>query len=226
MSGTRGKRVLSLCALVLFGCAVMTVVDGVLRPPYFAKSAVKLFLFLLLPLLHGRAQGIRLRGLFRLRRHELPGVLAPGLGVFVVILGAYALLHGTFDFSGITALLEANAGVGAENFLRISLYIALVNSLLEEFFFRGFAFLALREDTGALFAHIFSALSFALYHTAMMLGWFPLPLFLLALAGLFVGGLLFNALDAKSKSIFPSWCVHICANLAINAVGFHLFGML
>ena len=71
-----------------------------------------------------------------------------------------------------------------------------------------------------------SALSFALYHTAMMLGWFSPPLFLLALAGLAAGGVLFDLLDAGSGTIFPSWAVHIFANLAINTVGFILFKIL
>lgn len=129
-------------------------------------------------------------------------------------------------FSAVTALLDKNAGVTAENFLWVSLYVSFVNSLLEEFFFRGFAFLVLRRYAGERFACLFSALSFALYHTAMMLGWFSPPLFLLALAGLAAGGVLFDLLDAGSGTIFPSWAVHIFANLAINTVGFILFKIL
>ena len=90
----------------------------------------------------------------------------------------------------------------------------------------GFAFLVLRRYAGERFACLFSALSFALYHTAMMLGWFSPPLFLLALAGLAAGGVLFDLLDAGSGTIFPSWAVHIFANLAINTVGFILFKIL
>lgn len=51
-------------------------------------------------------------------------------------------------------------------------------------------------------------------------------LFLLVLAALAVGGVLFDLLDARSGSIFPSWAVHICANLAINAVGVVMFGLI
>ena len=145
---------------------------------------------------------------------------------FALIYGAYFALRSVFDFSAVTALLGKNAGVTAENFLWVSLYISFVNSLLEEFFFRGFAFLVLRRYAGERFACVFSALSFALYHTAMMLGWFPPLLFLLALAGLTAGGVLFNLLDARAGTIFPSWAVHIFANLAINTVGFILFKFL
>lgn len=221
------KNVLAICALVLLGCAAMTLVDGVLRPPYAVKSAVKLALFLLAPLLYGYAAGKDgYRALFRIQRRALLRVLALGFGVFALILGAYFALHSVFDFSAVTALLGKNAGVTAENFLWVSLYISFVNSLLEEFFFRGFAFLLLRRYAGERFACVFSALSFALYHTAMMLGWFPPLLFLLALAGLTAGGVLFNLLDARAGTIFPSWAVHIFANLAINMVGFILFKIL
>lgn len=221
------KNVLAICALVLLGCAAMTLVDGVLRPPYAVKSAVKLALFLLAPLLYGYAAGKDgYRALFRIQRRALLRVLALGFGVFALILGAYFALRSVFDFSAVAALLGKNAGVTAENFLWVSLYISFVNSLLEEFFFRGFAFLVLRRYAGERFACVFSALSFALYHTAMMLGWFPPLLFLLALAGLTAGGVLFNLLDARAGTIFPSWVVHIFANLAINTVGFILFKIL
>lgn len=221
------KNVLAICALVLLGCAAMTLVDGVLRPPYAVKSAVKLALFLLAPLLYGYAAGKDgYRALFRIQRRALLRVLALGFGVFALTLGAYFALRSVFDFSAVTALLGKNAGVTAENFLWVSLYISFVNSLLEEFFFRGFAFLVLRRYAGERFACVFSALSFALYHTAMMLGWFPPLLFLLALAGLTAGGVLFNLLDARAWTIFPSWAVHIFANLAINTVGFILFKIL
>lgn len=226
-SRTARQRAVILCALVLLGCAAMTLVDGVLRPPYAVKSAVKVALFLLLPLLLGGLIGAgSYRALFHATARDLCRALVLGVGVFAVIFGAYLLLRGTVDLSGITALLGTNAGVTAENFLWVALYISFVNSLLEEFFFRGIAFLVLRRYTGARFACLYSALCFALYHTAMMLGWFPLLLFLLALAGLTVGGVLFNALDAKGGTLLPSWAVHIFANLAINTVGFVLFGMI
>ena len=72
-------------------------------------------------------------------------------------------------------------------------------------------------------ASLFSAAAFALYHTAMMIGWFPPAVFLLALLGLTVGGLLFNRLNRTDGSIWTSWLVHMFANFAINTVGFLLF---
>ncbi|NMO95148.1 hypothetical protein [Paenibacillus lemnae] len=36
-------------------------------------------------------------------------------------------------------------------------------------------------------------------------------------------GLLFNWLNEKNGNIYASWMVHMCANLAINTIGFMLF---
>ena len=131
-----------------------------------------------------------------------------------------------FDFSGITSALTNNIGVNGDNFIFVSLYISFVNSLLEEFFFRGFSFLTLRRISSSKFAYIFSAAVFSLYHVAMMIGWFSAGVFIIILAGLFAGGLIFNYLNDKSGTIYPSWFVHMFANFAINTVGFILFGII
>ena len=149
-----------------------------------------------------------------------------GGGVFLFLLGAYALLGPYFDFSAVTGALETNMGVTGRNFWLVSLYIALINSFLEEFFFRGFGFLSLSESLGRKWACLFSSLLFALYHVAIMASWFSLALFSLLTAGLAAAGLLFNWLDSRTNSLYPSWFVHICANLAINTIGFLLFGLL
>ena len=60
----------------------------------------------------------------------------------------------------------------------------------------------------------------------MMIGWFDLPLFIIVMAGLFAGGVIFNFLNEKSGTIYPSWFLHMFANFAINTVGFVLFGII
>lgn len=209
--------------------AAMAVIDGVIRPPYAVKSAIKLALFLLVPLGYFavfREAAVQLRRLFIPDRKALRQALLLGAGVFAVILGAYFLLRRFIDFSLLAQSLTANAGVGADNFVFVALYISFINSLLEEFFFRGFAFLTLKGLTPRGFSYVFSAALFALYHVGMTSGWFSPAIWALALAGLFLGGCIFNRLNEKSGSIITSWLVHMCANFAINTVGFMMFGLI
>jgi len=77
-----------------------------------------------------------------------------------------------------------------------------------------------------MFAYIFSAAAFSVYHVAMMIGWFSPPLFGLVMLGLFVGGLIFNYFNEKFGNIYASWMIHLFANLAINTIGMILFGII
>ncbi|MBQ4159626.1 MAG: CPBP family intramembrane metalloprotease [Clostridia bacterium] len=223
----RSKKKFCICALVLVFCAIMAVVDGVLQADYFIKSLIKLVLFLGFPALYAYLdKDLKIKPLFAFDKRGICLAFGLGIGVYAVILGGYFLLKDVFDFSGITQSLTGNIGVSRENFLYVSLYISFINSLLEEFFFRGFAFLTLKSVANARFAYLFSAGIFAVYHVAMMIGWFSLPVFTIVLVGLFAGGLIFNYLNAKSGTVYPSWLVHMFANFAINTIGFMLFGMI
>ncbi|MBR0312433.1 MAG: CPBP family intramembrane metalloprotease [Oscillospiraceae bacterium] len=218
------RKALPIVAAVLIGCACMALVDGVLRPGYLVKSAVKIVLFLGTPLLCAHFdREIDLRRLFRVSRKGVAAAIGAGAAVYAVVLLAYLLARNVFDFSALTKNLTAQTGVTRENFLFVALYISFVNSLLEEFFFRGFAFLTLEPKAGRGFAYGFSALAFALYHLAMMQGWFSAWVALLALVGLALGGVIFNRFDERFDSIYLSWLIHMFANFATNTIGFLLF---
>jgi len=205
----------------------MAIVDGIIQPGYVAKSIIKLVLFLALPIIYSHLdRDVQIKHLFRAKKSGVIVSLCLGVGIFALIVGGYLLLKNIFDFSAITGVVGNTLGVDKSNFVAVSLYISFANSLLEEFFFRGFAFLSLKRLTGRGFAYVFSSLLFSLYHVAMMIGWFSLPLFLLMLTGLFVGGAIFNYLNEKSECIYTSWLVHMFANFGINTVGFILFGII
>lgn len=220
------KKTGSIVVIVVVFCVVMALVDGVWQADYFVKSAVKLALFLVFPALYALLdKELQIKPLFVMKKQGLQLALGLCIPVYIVILGGYLLLKDVFDFSAVTGALTANIGVHRDNFVFVALYISFVNSLLEEFFFRGFAFLTLRRVASERFAYLFGAAAFSLYHVAMMTGWFSIGVFVIVLLGLFAGGLIFNYLNAKSGTIYPSWFVHMFANFAINTVGFILFGI-
>ncbi|TGY42848.1 CPBP family intramembrane metalloprotease [Clostridium sartagoforme] len=206
----------------------MGFIDAVIRPQYLTKSFVKIILFSLMPILYSRYnKELNLNSLFKVKsKKEIIIALISGAAVFSFILGAYLILGGFFDFSNVVSSLSANVGIDNSNFIFVAIYISFINSLLEEFFFRGFAFIKLKEVASRKFAYIFSSLAFALYHVAMMIGWFDISLFILTLSGLFVGGIIFNYFNEKYKNIYVSWLIHMFANFAINIVGFMLFNMI
>ena len=221
------KKAILIVALITVFCSFMAVTDALLKVNYFLKSAIKLFLFLVLPAIYAHYdKETKIKEIFTVRKKGIKLALLLGLPLYVVILGGYLLLKDVFDFSAITGALTSNIGVTGKNFIFVSLYISFVNSFLEEFFFRGFAFITLKRITGRRFAYVFSSAVFAIYHIAMMIGWFDPAVFVIVLAGLFAGGLIFDWLNEKSATVYPSWFVHMFANFAINTVGFILFGII
>ena len=217
------RSIAMILAVTVFCCLVMALVDGVLHPGYVLKSAIKASLFLLLPLILSIThQDVLYLSLLRPKKKGMLAAILLGIGIYAVILGGYFLLSPYFDFSKIAGALTENAGVTKENFLYISLYISFANSFLEEFFFRGFVFTNLKQLSGRKLAYLFSAAAFSLYHVAMMIGWFSPLLFLLVMAGLVAGGMIFNYLNEKLDTIYCSWLTHMFANFAINTIGFLL----
>ncbi len=204
--------------LMLVCIALIAYVDGVVRPGYWLKTLCKAPLFLCVPLVFARVFGGAPFAQLRPSRKGLRPAILLGLGVFGVVLGAYFLLNALFDLSSIRTALVGNLGIDSANFWLIAAYVALCNSFLEEWFFRGFVFMRLRPF-GEVRAHALSALGFAGYHIAIIDGMFSPPLLALMLFGLVVGGCIFNALRARFDSLYAPWFCHMFANFAINLVG-------
>jgi len=221
------KNSISIIAIVVIACLIMAWIDGIVSPNYLVKSLVKIFLFALLPigytLINNQSS---YRKLFRINKNSIKLSAFLAVGVYLLIIGAYFILAPYFDFSKVTGELQKNIGVNKSNFVFVAIYISFINSLLEEFFFRGFSFLTLKKVLSRRIAYLFSATTFAFYHIAIMTSWFSFTLFLLLIVSLFAAGLIFNWLDEKYDNIYVSWTVHMCANLAINTIGFILFGIL
>ena len=210
------RKAFSIIFAVVLACAFMALVETVIRPGYLVKSCIKWVLFL------GLSIG-SLRG--SLRREGLGLGICLGGGIFAVILAAFFLFRDFIDLGSIADGLLGKEGISRENFLWVALYISICNSFLEELLFRGLGYLALREHTSEAFAMVFGAAAFAVYHAAILDGWFSWWVYGLCMLGLFVGGLIFNALDRRG-GILPSWLAHAGANLAINTIGLMMFGMI
>ncbi|HAX72744.1 MAG TPA: CPBP family intramembrane metalloprotease [Firmicutes bacterium] len=202
----------------------MSLVEGVVQPTYFAKSFLKIVTFLGCIVAYYVIN--RDRSLFDCLSYKvsLKGAILLGIAMYLFIMVAYYGLQFLLDFDTIVDNLLAKENISKDNFIMVALYISVVNSFLEEVFFRGFAFLELKKYLNVKWASIISATCFAVYHTFIMGSWFSPFVFVLLMTSLIVGGLIFNYLDQKG-SIYPSWFVHMSANLAINTVGLIMFGL-
>lgn len=220
ISPNQRKKLATTLLCAFFACGVIGFLDGFLPIPYLWKSSLKILLFVGTPLLYSKlCPPVDYKPLFRFEKKPLllGGIL--GLSLLFFILGVYFLLGAYLDFSAVVGELDAKMDIDQGNFVAVAVYIALCNSFLEEFFFRGFLFFRLKELCSGKTAHLLSAVIFALYHVAIMVTWFDWWVFALCMLALVIGGVLFNLLDEGTESLYPSWLTHGCANVAINLIG-------
>ncbi len=221
------RKAMIILGVVIIGCTMMAIVDGFIQPGYLIKSIIKLVTFIGLPFIVMRVYKISLnQNLFKISKKAITQSLTLGLICFVIILVGFFVIEPFFDFSFVIDSLTNQMGISASNFVWVALYISLINSLLEEYFFRGFAFIHFKQYTNRSVAYGMSATFFALYHVAMMIGWFEWYLLVLLIIGLVIAGLFLNWINEQNESILASWTVHLMGNLAINTIGFWLFGMI
>ena len=221
------KKISIMISVFLFSLAI-TFIDAFLHPNYFVKVPIKILFFLALPMVFfvkNNEAFADFKKLFVFKKGSILKAILLGLGVYAVIVGGYFLTRDIIDYSNITSSLTEGMGITAKNFLYVSLYISLMNSFLEEFFFRGFGFITLKKYTSRKVAYLFSSALFAIYHVGMLVGMFHFAVLLLLMLGLVIGGCIFNYLNDINDNVYPSWFVHMFANFAINTVGFILFSI-
>ncbi len=217
------KTSVAICIIAVICIAVIAYTDMVIRPGYLVKTMVKAPIFFLVPIIFWALN----KGFspFSLLRSNIGGLklgLILGVSIYAAVMIFYFVAGMFVDLGGIKTSLENNLGINKDNFWGIALYVSVVNSFLEEWFFRGFIFSQLSK-TSKVFGYVFSSLSFSIYHIAIMDGMFDMSILVLTLVGLFVGGCIFNYLCQKNNNIYTSWFCHSFANFAMNTIGYIIF---
>lgn len=222
------KNIPIMISLSIFALLI-TFVDAIIQPNYFVKIPIKIIFFLALPTLffiRNKEAFEDFKTLFKFKKTGILKSLMLGIIIYIIILSGYFLTQNIIDYSNVTTSLTEGMGITANNFTYVSLYISLLNSFLEEFFFRGYGFITLKKYSTRKIAYMFSSSLFAIYHIGMLINMFNPGVLILLLAGLFVGGCIFNYLNELNNNIYSSWFVHMFANFSINTVGFILFGII
>ncbi|WP_200816456.1 CPBP family intramembrane glutamic endopeptidase [Salirhabdus sp. Marseille-P4669] len=221
------KHITTIVCLAIISCILMFVIEQVLQTTYFVKTLAKIFVFLFIPIAYIRFVlkenildflNVKHVDLKRLRLGFLFGIAA-----IVIVITTFLLLQDYINTDDIISDLKTRLHITPEIYLFIAAYITFGNSLLEEFYFRGFIFLNIYQTNYKWFAYLFSAALFAVYHVAIFATWFNRWLILLALVGLFIVGIIFNWLNTKSNNFLNSWLLHILADIAVVSIGYYLF---
>lgn len=169
----------------------------------------------------------------RLRRRGI------GLGVAIGVVISAAMLGAYFGGLAKSSVLESAAAIvrhrladfGVRNpaiMVVAGAFYSLVHSLLEEYYWRWFAFGELRRLVSLRAAIIVSSLAFTGHHVIVLAKYLPdLPWWPLASLSVAVGGAIWAWLYDRSRSILAPWVSHALVDAALFAIGYAMaFGQI
>lgn len=212
-------RLTGIIFISCIACLFMISIELILQPSYWTKSMLKLGIFLFSIIVYSLIFNPNLK-ILEYDKKNLKISICIAVVVYVLIIATYAFLDQYIDTEQIKNSLMGKEHINRSNFIYVAMYITIVNSFIEEAFFRGFIFLNIKALGYVKWSAVYSALLFSLYHIGIMSNWFNIYLFLVTLLALFGAGILLNWFAYKGKSFLASWPIHIAANLGINTIGF------
>ena len=143
-----------------------------------------------------------------------------GLGVLAVAIFwglYYALGDQLLDKDDIVAKIGTQFSVTAGNVFLIAPFTIILNSLLEEFFYRGFAFgLLVRKN--ARVGYLLPAAVFTVQHVLFIYHWMSVVPFVIAVAGLFVLALVLERIYVRTDTIVAPWLIHVFGDIAMMGI--------
>jgi CAAX protease family protein len=151
-----------------------------------------------------------------------------GLAIGIVVLAGYsALAKRSSLFAGSAERVRGRVlefGLdGPVRYVLFCLFLAVLHSLLEEYYWRWFVFGRLKERLRVTWANLLSSIAFASHHVVVLSVFFPGRFWQMTAplsAGVALGGMLFAWLYQRSDSLYAAWVCHLLIDAAILTVGY------
>ena len=156
-----------------------------------------------------------------LRKDLIVGLTSGVIIGTAIVLSYFTVLRAMIDPVVLNARVEE---FGAkENLIPLVLFLAIVNSGLEEYYWRWFVYGRSKQVLGHIPAVILSGIMFAAHHFVVLqdfLGSFSLALLLSV--GIALGGMIWAQHFSRSRRLWGVWVSHILVDVAALGVGYHL----
>lgn len=144
-----------------------------------------------------------------------------------------AVYFGLRDFSfmaEVPALIQSKlVGFGADTplkFLALSLFIAVIHSFLEEYYWRWYVYRELNNWMGNQLAVVLSALAFTGHHVIVVKAYLPAEIqgwgIWVFPAFVFLAGACWSLTYGKFRSLWLNWVSHLMPDVAVLWIGYKL----
>ncbi|USG67640.1 CPBP family intramembrane metalloprotease [Brevibacillus ruminantium] len=218
------KKQVLLVLLAYSFAATLSVFYGLVekRSLFVTFVAFHLLVCLLVPLLHAWWEGeLSVQWKKAWKNDGFSGIsygLAVGAMLFIgIITGAWLLLQGQIHAVRIRQAMET-WGLTSQLLLPFSLYLVLINSLLEELMWRGFILERLLSTLTRFQAVLLSSFFYSLYHLIIGVVLFGLVWGALITGLVFMTGALWGWMKRWYPSVYATWLSHLLADLGIVVV--------
>jgi membrane protease YdiL (CAAX protease family) len=113
-------------------------------------------------------------------------------------------------------------GLNRANYWAFGICLAVLHSLLEEYYWRWFVFGGLRQLMPAGLAHALAGAAFMGHHVVVVLQFFPVPLALFLSFSIGLGGVIWSGMYVRQGSLLGVWLCHIIVDFGILTIGYQL----
>ena len=105
------------------------------------------------------------------------------------------------------------------------LFLSLIHSFLEEYYWRWFVYGHLRQVVRKSLAHALAGLAFSAHHIVVTTQYFPFGWGLILGGATGAGGMIFSCLYERQGTLSGAWICHVMVDLGILSIGhWLLFG--
>jgi CAAX protease family protein len=186
-----------------------------------AMNSLYKLCFIIPPLVYCQTQGIGVfSDILKFRNWRRCLGVAIGLAIFAIAVfwSAYYLLGDLLlDKEIICLSIGRQFIVNSKTVLLVAPITIFLNSLVEEFFYRGFAF-GLLSRRHRLLGYLLPAAAFTTQHVLFFCSWLSWIPFCVAVAGLLVFALVLQRLYETADSIVAPWVVHMGGDVAMMGI--------
>lgn len=214
------KHVKIAVFFAVLAIVIMSFTERYLTLGYWFKSLIKLVVFGSLIVLYSRYTHKSIKEIINFK-FRLPGkkLFIVMILVYLIVIAAYFIFKDQLNLEALKNSLFSKEQLTRDNFYWIFIYIIVINSFLEESFFRGFLFNAFKKNSMLLTGYLFASLMFAIYHIGIISSWFNPLVFVTAMIGLLGAGIMLQYIEERYDNLLASYLVHSFANIAINTIG-------
>jgi len=147
------------------------------------------------------------------------------IGSLIVVAMVFAMGTQVGDVViGSTPAIRAKVeSLGVMNYyIPFAIFISVLHSLIEEYYWRLFVFGGLRKIAPPALAHILAAIGFSLHHFVVLGQYFPMWLAFTLGSFVGLGGLIWSLLFQRQNTLAGIWLSHMLVDFGILGIGYFL----